>query len=81
MSVDNYENHTMLVNLSGNVSNEEWANMVDDMYNCDEDIDMTTDEIVPDDEEVINPKAQKLRLTKLTKYKKYVPVQDLDCDK
>ena len=80
MAIDNYENHTMLVNMSSGVSNIVWSNMIDEMYNGGEDVNMATDENVPD-EKIINPKAQKLRLTKLTKYKEYEPEQDLSCDK
>jgi|GEM_PF-4736133 len=64
MAIDNNDNHMMLVNLSNGVSNEDWTNMIDEMYNQEDELEIGPEEIVDLTQEV-NPKAKGLRLSKI----------------
>ena len=69
MAIDNRTNDPiMMVNLSSGVSNEEWTNMIDEMYNSDDNLENESESFMIDEDDIndvsVNPKAKELRLSK-----------------
>ena len=82
MAVDNsFDNSMKLVNLSNGVSNEDWTNMIEKMFNQEDELEIGPEEVVDLNENVtINPKAKLLRVFK-SGYKTFKSEQNNNCDK